>query len=188
MSDLDAKENWREVFRSRRSRVFPKRRRAASRRIVNRLLETQEFRRAETVLLYAPVRKEIDVLGLMGADESRQFLFPRVDGRELVLHRVDRPELELERGKFGIKAPVSGRTPVVEPERVDLSVIPGLVYDHGGYRIGYGGGFYDRLLSRSGNCRSFGVAYTFQVVDYLPRADHDVAMDRVVTPRATYGD
>ena len=75
---------------------------------------------------------------------------------------------------------------IVDPGEIGLVVVPGVAFDPQGGRLGYGRGFYDRLLSRvSEHTVLVGLAYECQVFSHIPMADHDVSMDWVVTQQRT---
>jgi 5,10-methenyltetrahydrofolate synthetase len=71
---------------------------------------------------------------------------------------------------------------IVKPDEVGVWIIPGLAFTTDGNRLGYGGGWYDRLLAAaSESARKIGVAHEFQIVDDLPHEPHDVRMDGIIT-------
>lgn len=71
-------------------------------------------------------------------------------------------------------------------EKIDLFIIPGVAFDKNGNRLGRGRGFYDKLLAGK-NTVKIGLAFEKQIVDTVPRTDHDIQMDFVVTERGVYG-
>ena len=66
---------------------------------------------------------------------------------------------------------------------IELAFIPGVVFDRRGYRIGYGGGYYDRFLEEAQDLVSVGLGYEFQVVWEVPRSKHDLPVDYLCTER-----
>jgi 5-formyltetrahydrofolate cyclo-ligase len=85
---------------------------------------------------------------------------------------------------MGIPEPVTD--PCCNVEEIDLIIVPGVAFDETGGRIGYGGGYYDRLLPRVKGLRPIvALAYEEQIYDDLPRAEHDIEMDIVLTDRKT---
>ena len=105
---------------------------------------------------------------------------PRWNGETYELARLKGlEERHLRRGPMGIREPLVGD--IVSPGDVYAWVVPGLAFTRGGKRLGYGGGWYDRLLaSAPGRAVKIGAAYSFQVVDDLPCEPHDVALTDVV--------
>jgi 5-formyltetrahydrofolate cyclo-ligase len=87
----------------------------------------------------------------------------------------------LQPSRFGICEPRSGEA--VPLARIDLVVLPGVAFDKKGIRLGYGLGCYDRALAAIERPTLVGLAYDFQVVNALPREEHDIPVDMVVTER-----
>lgn len=116
--------------------------------------------------------------------DGKQVVAPVVhaERRRLRFARIEDYERDLAPGFRGILEPVQPRW--VELMQIELFVIPGVVFDRHGYRLGRGLGFYDRCLSRVKD-RSVicGLAYELQVVESIPTAAHDVPMDYIVTER-----
>ncbi len=84
-------------------------------------------------------------------------------------------------GPFGLSQPVA-ESPLVEVELVDAVIIPGVAFDACGSRLGYGGGYYDRLLPRLGpDCMRIGFAFAEQILAEIPAEPHDAVVDLVVT-------
>lgn len=104
--------------------------------------------------------------------------FPRVTAKDAALefHRILDGEM-LRPGAFGIHEPLA-HWPVATP---DLLLVPLLAFDDAGYRLGYGGGYYDRTLSALPGARAIGIAYAGQRVDILPRDAHDCRLHAVLT-------
>jgi len=85
-------------------------------------------------------------------------------------------------GAFGIPEPDPDRCKQMEVSEIDFVFVPGLAFDLEGCRVGYGGGYYDRfLMDLPNSIESVGVCYDFQLVDRVPRSQHDVPVDTVVS-------
>lgn len=178
--DADAKPPLRAAARAARRALSDGERRLASQRIVDRLLALPELRQAGTVLLYAPLREEVDLSGVISALHERgaRTLFPRV--RETDLELVAATDLlTLQLGHRGVREP-TGRA--VDPTVVDVAVVPGVAFDPRGGRLGAGGGHYDRLLGcLSADSSRIGVGFACQLVPHVPTEPHDQHVDVVVT-------
>ena len=141
----------------------------------------------EVVSGYAPIRTEIDPMPAMGAlaEEGMTLCLPVVAGKGLPLEfRRWSPGDPLVPGAFGAMIPE--RDDRVEP---DLLISPLLAFDALGFRLGYGGGFYDRTLARlRGVRRTYAVGFAFaaQQVDAVPRDATDQPLDAVVTERGVH--
>ncbi|MBW2415022.1 MAG: 5-formyltetrahydrofolate cyclo-ligase [Deltaproteobacteria bacterium] len=136
---------------------------------------------ARTVALYAACQHEppLDALAAELGARGRVLAWPRIEGDRLVLRRAEPGALAP--GYSGILEPGGGAARV-DIERVDVFVVPGLLFDRRGRRLGRGRGHYDRLLSaaRSDSLR-IGFAWAERVLDELPVDEQDVTMHLVVT-------
>ncbi len=129
---------------------------------------------------YHAHRDEADPALLLQALAKRgvHIAFPRVIAKDAALefHRIPDGEV-LQPGMFGIHEPLA-HWPMVAP---DVLLVPLLAFDDDGYRLGYGGGYYDRSLAALPRARAIGIAYAGQRVDILPRDAHDCRLDAVLT-------
>jgi 5-formyltetrahydrofolate cyclo-ligase len=154
--------------------------------IVAQLVELEAFRRAASVMLYLPVRNEVDTTRAVTAcvNGGKVLVLPRMDYEHdrIVAHRVDDVATQLVLGRMDLVEPDPAQTEVVAPDEIELVVVPGLAFDRQGYRIGWGLGYYDAFLAGLGaRAERVGLAYEFQVVDAVEHDGHDVPMDSVVT-------
>jgi 5-formyltetrahydrofolate cyclo-ligase len=131
-----------------------------------------------SVALFAPIQSEpdLDLLWELGLLEHHLVSYPHCDGRTLKFRTVSALS-DLFPGKFGIREPVAGG----RPETLDLIVVPGLAFTSDKYRLGRGGGFYDRLLSTVPEYTvKVGVCFAFQLLPEIPHKDHDAKVDTLV--------
>lgn len=133
------------------------------------------------VSLYDPIRTEIDPRPAASAAGRLRFAMPVVAGSgKPLLFREWTSGAVMVDGPFGVAVPLEGETMVP-----DVLVVPMLAFDARGYRLGYGGGFYDRTLAdlraRGGKVRAIGFAYAAQAVPVLPVEATDEPLDAIVT-------
>jgi 5-formyltetrahydrofolate cyclo-ligase len=156
-----------------------------SERIWKRLVELPEFRASSQALFYVSFKSEVDtfLMRKLAAELDKAVAVPRgrqIDKR-MTFYYLDRDE-ELESGPYGILQPPADSERIVELEDSSVVLVPGLVFDLKGNRLGWGAGFYDRFLSGEGRgLPKLGLAFDCQIVDALPAQPHDVPMDAVVT-------
>lgn len=145
--------------------------------IVEKISLLEEFRSAKNVLLYYPFRKEVNVLKLLDY-KDKNFYFPIVNfaSKELLLGKYNGKFLKNRLGIYEPKEKVDDSVLKI----IDLIIVPGIVFDKNGYRIGYGGGYYDRLLKKI-DTLSYGVCYDFQIVDSLPSQSTDVRVNYIIS-------
>lgn len=126
---------------------------------------------------YWPFENELDVCVLMSALSKKGFpcALPCVEEEQLVF-RSWTVHSDLTQGLYGIQQPFP-TSPLVVP---DVLLVPLLAFDGGGYRLGYGRGFYDRYLAVN-PVLSIGISFSDQEVEQVPRESHDIPLDYVLT-------
>jgi 5-formyltetrahydrofolate cyclo-ligase len=143
---------------------------------------------ANVVSAFHPYQSEIDTRLLLGklAGEGWTTSLPIVLGKGLPLEfRRWLPGEPLMKGVWGIERPLE-TSPVVEP---DVLIIPLLAFDRKGYRLGYGGGFYDRTLEKLRVLKkivAIGVGYSGQEVEAVPHGAHDQPLDYMMTEKEIF--
>jgi 5-formyltetrahydrofolate cyclo-ligase len=167
-----------------RNAMTPEEIAAGSFAIVKRLIDLEEIRRASTLMVYLGFGSEVatDGLILWGWGEGKRIVVPvcRPESRELTACRIDGFD-ELESGHYGIREPKAGFIRPVPREEIEAVVVPAVAFDRRGYRVGYGGGYYDRFLPEAPQAARIGVAFARQIVAAIPADTHDVTVDRIVT-------
>jgi 5-formyltetrahydrofolate cyclo-ligase len=183
MDQSRSKKAIRQEIIKRRAALDPLEREQNSFAAARRLLSWSKYQEAKTVLLFAGVRSEIDTRFL--AQESLRLgkcvAMPRCvpKSRELLLLEIESWE-DLKPGFYGLLEP-GPEEPCILPTAVDLIVSPGVAFSPSGYRIGYGGGYYDRLIAQLPGVLTVGLAFELQVVASLPRDMYDMPVDFLVT-------
>lgn len=178
----------RDAFRATIAALEPDERRAEEAALLARFTGLPGFAGATSILLFvSALPEELPTIGLfsVASDLKKIVLCPRVDrrGRRLSLHRVADLAKDLRRGVIGIPEPRPG-LPEVPPAAVDWALVPGLAFDERGFRLGRGGGYYDRLLpSLRADAVCWALSLNCQLVSRLPIETHDSPLDGVTTPR-----
>lgn len=126
------------------------------------------------ILSFSPLPLEIDITELNKklAFEKRLYL-PRISGNFLEICSVSHLS-DLHQGPFSLLEPKGDS--IIPLTDIDLVLLPALAFDRFGYRLGYGKGFYDRLLAQS-TVATLGVGFCEQLVERLPKEKHDIALD-----------
>ena len=166
---------------------------SASKKILEKLTELQEYKKAKTILLYHPIQNEPDTTPLLSNAKSptnkaskKTFALIRICGKtnRIHLHKIENLN-DLKTGKFNIKEPHTHH-PVIAKRNIDIAIIPGIAFDKNGNRIGYGKGYFDRLLKGlSTKCIKIALAYDFQILDNVPAEKHDQKVDFILTEKET---
>lgn len=152
----------------------------AAREVFEQLEKTSAFVLADKILMYHSLPDELFTHDFLRKwCDRKRFFLPRVNGVNLEILPYESTRLEL--GAFHIEEPTGDD--IVDPDEIELIVVPAVAYDNKGNRLGRGKGFYDRLL-QSTKATKIGVCYDFQLLDEIPVEEHDVPMDIVITQSA----
>lgn len=165
--------------------------------IAGKVIELEEFKKSNRILLYAPIRNEVETEEIYREAKrlNKDIYYPRVQGKEMQFYLIDNAT-EFEMSAYGICEPIPESTISFVPEKDDavLIVVPGAVFDREGNRIGYGGGYYDKYiywlterLSEKQICM-VAIAYENQLVEsgLIEKEIHDIRMDYVITESEEY--
>ena len=187
MSLRDDKRALRDALMAARDGLDPDFRALASLSILARIESLSSYRNARVVLLTLPFRSEWDarLLARSAIAAGKTIAAPRVDASARMLrpsriHDVDR---DVEAGYRGIPEPRASCA-AVPLDTIDWVLVPGVAFDAAGRRLGYGGGYYDRLLPLlPPAAQRVAGAFEAQLIDRVPAAPHDVGVDCIVTER-----
>lgn len=152
-----------------------------------------KLKKAKRIAFYRSFKGEVPVDGLAEFFMAKGICccFPRVEDDDIVFY--DCKSLgkdEFEESPLGIREPLGSKKPV-DPKDIDVVVLPAVAYNEEGTRLGMGGGFYDRFISRSGSGRPYllGICYEFQICSDVPSEGHDISADFIaVIPEEEYTD
>lgn len=160
----------------------PKLQTKKSAQICKRIAHLPAFKKAKTILFYLPIHGEVDLSELFKKFAGKKtFVLPRMKGTTLQLHAIKNLTHTSKNNRYKIPEPIAS-TPKISPQKIDLVLAPGLAFDQSGNRIGYGKGYYDRLLAKI-DAPKIGIAYQFQIVNNIPGQAHDIPMDIIVSEK-----
>ena len=182
----DRKQYIRRSIRAVRRGLSEAARLAHSRRVWERVAALPCYQHARVVLGYMAFDHEVLTDGLMQQTmaSGKQLVLPMVlgDRQDMALYVIEDLGCDVAPGYRGILEPQPQRTRAVAPETLELALIPGVAFDLRGGRLGFGTGFYDRLLSRlPRDIPTVGLAFDFQVIPRLPFQPHDMLLEAIVT-------
>ncbi|KTC68131.1 5-formyltetrahydrofolate cyclo-ligase [Legionella birminghamensis] len=187
MSD-HLKRTQREVYRNIRERITYEYRRNTSRRICNRIKQLDIFRKAKHIALYHATNGEVDLHDIWRSVplHGKYCYFPVIQA-DRQLHFVPAtPATTFTRNKYNIEEPQVDLSHSIDPQRLDIILMPLVAFDEYGTRLGMGGGYYDKSLSTVNHPVLIGVAYEFQHTDFINPDTWDIKMSAVVTELKTY--
>lgn len=159
-----------------------------SENVIENLVNTEYYKNAKNIMTFISFGSEIDTHEFIkDAIKEGKNIFVPVTFHET---REMKPSLlknfeELEKGYFNILTPKQEYIRYIDPMEIDMVIVPGAVFDRRGYRIGYGGGFYDRFLSTKvrKDIPKIAIAFDLQIIDKVPTEDYDVPVDFIVTEK-----
>jgi 5-formyltetrahydrofolate cyclo-ligase len=165
-----------------RDSLTPEERRKKSSEIEVRLFGLPEFRDARTVMFFASFRSEVETIPMIrrALAHGKRIILPKVKGKVLGLYEIADFDKDVSPGAWGIPEP--DESSAVPLDEIGLIIVPGAAFDSQGNRLGYGAGFYDKLLLAF---RGMTVALAFeeQVVPYVPADPYDVPVKKIVTEK-----
>ena len=185
----EAKARWRQRLRQEWRRLDAGWLAAASRAICDRVAALPVWEGARALMLYAPLPGEVDVTPLWdwGRQRGLTVLLPWLDpaaGR--MEARVVKDRSDTAPGPYGLRVPRDD-CPAWSPDARTVVIVPGLAFDREGWRLGRGGGYYDRFLAKWPGAWRVGVVPARFLLASVPRAGHDRRMDWLVTDEGACG-
>jgi 5-formyltetrahydrofolate cyclo-ligase len=175
------KEGQRRTLLAARQKMPQRIRAKKSASICQHLQNWPVFVRSRLTLAYCSFRGEPDLSPLL--QQQRVWGLPRCEGQSLIWHRwFPGCAWSLQPGTYGIMEP-DATAPRIAPEQVELILVPCLACDINGYRLGYGGGFYDRMLSDPlwANVPTIGIVFEYARLPQVPRESWDIPLSGICT-------
>lgn len=180
------KNEIREKYKAIRAGIAPELKAQMDDKICRSFISSATYRYASTLLMYAPKYDEVNVMpiAVQALADGKNVSFPRCipETHDMHYHFIKSLD-DLETGSYGLLEPYAD-LPVFDRSSTESSscIVPAIVYDKKGFRLGYGKGYYDRYLgSFSGS--KVGMIYSDLVIDSLPRGRYDLSVDFIVTER-----
>lgn len=156
-----------------------------SKAIMDRLFSLPEFEKSRTVLFYASFGSEVDTYKMMeeALRQGKTVCVPVTSFKDKTIEISGIASLsDLEKKPSGLIEPK--KINPVDLEKIDIVIVPGIAFDLDGYRIGYGGGFYDKLLRKAPRrIISIGLCFEQNLEQRLPRQSHDAKMNKIITEK-----
>lgn len=149
------------------------------------LLQSAIFMRSQHIACYVSVKSEFDTMPILQAihAEQKNCYLPKLTDENLLRFVTYSPQTKMQLNAYGIPEPES--TAQIAIDQLDLIMMPLVAFDHAGYRLGAGGGYYDRTLAAciSANVRPFflGIGFACQQTDSLPHDVWDIKLDAILT-------
>lgn len=184
---MSLKEELREKYFEKRQNLSDEFIKNKSEEIINKLVEYVQEHNYNDIMIFVSFRNEVDTHGLIKKwlkDKEKTIYVPYIDKDldEMKVSKIQNYIKDLKPGVFDILEPreeLKGNTSI---KNIELIIVPGLIFSKQGYRIGYGGGYYDKFLSKvKPTVDKIGITCSDFIVDDLPVDKHDLPVDKIIT-------
>ncbi len=183
MKPIPTKNELRIMMKSRLAALTPEEYLNLNRSLYSSFIKMQALKAINHIMIYYSVRNEIETIPIINYLLSLRktvalpVCTPERDLNAAVINDLN----QLQPAPFGLMEPGPGSV-LLDNNKLELIVVPGVAFDQKGYRLGHGAGYYDRFLSRTPNAFKLGLAYDFQLVPEVPAESHDQKMNGLLTP------
>lgn len=173
------KASIRKELKEKRKQFSKEEAEAFGKEIFKNLKNMPEYKGAKNICLYMDSFNEVRTKSIIRSAKAlgKKVFVPVVDGENIYISKLTYP---LVKGNFGIQEPK--KKVFADANDIDLFFVPGIAFDRQGNRLGFGCGYYDKLLKDAGSIK-IGLLYDFQLVADLPTDKHDIKMDYLVSEK-----
>lgn len=181
------KKQIRETILAKRDSLTPEEIKEAERLIINNLMKLEQYINSQSIFCYLSFRSEVPTDSIIEycRQHGKNVCIPMcvTETKEMIISHYDQ-DVELIKSKYGVLEPSRETIKIADRNELDTVIVPGAVFDSKGYRIGYGAGYYDKFFSHTTKqLYKIALAYSFQVIDEVPRDEYDVPVDCIVTEK-----
>lgn len=154
--------------------------------ITEKVLQMECVKKAQTIMLYFDFNNEVQTDDLINKliTLRKTVVSPITlkEERKLIPAQITDLKNGIKFGAYNIREPKPEYSPTIDIKNLDIVIVPAVAYDKNCYRLGYGGGFYDRFLENlRSDAKTIGIAFDMQIFDEVPREPHDAQLDFIVT-------
>lgn len=148
--------------------------------IKNKVLNSEVYQKCKIIFTYVNIGSEVDTIEIIKHSllNNKVVATPKIIENKMIFVKIDSLN-DLKLGKFNILESISNNE--IKSNEYTMLLIPALVFDKNNYRLGYGGGYYDRYLCNIKCLKKVGLAYDFQIIESVPKNDFDIPVDFVIT-------
>lgn len=154
--------------------------------ITQKILTLDCIKKAKNIMLYLDFNNEVKtdelIVKLLSLGKTVSSPITIKEEKKLIPSQIIDLKDGVKIGAYGIREPKPECSPEVEVKDIDVVIVPAVAYDKDCYRLGYGGGFYDRFIERlREDAITVGIAFDLQIFDSVPKEDHDAQLDYIIT-------
>lgn len=179
------KKVLRQAMIKKRAGLSKEERFKKSKSIKDKLFDFEPFQKSNFIFTFISTDEEVDTHNIIkeSINTGKRIGVPITvpKGRKLIVSELKDFDKDLELGFYDILAPKDEHLREVSPSLVDAVLVPGLIFTKEGFRIGYGGGYYDRFLGKTKDLIKIGVCFEMQMSDEVPIGSYDIPVDYIIT-------
>lgn len=183
------KNTFRTLSKRLLKHISEEHKKVSLKKIKNRLLNSTYWIESNVIAITIPRKIELNTMPIIEEawKQGKQVVIPKCYPNQdhLMKFFLFTNINELENVYLDLYEPKEISNRLVEKESIDLIIVPGLLFDKNGYRIGYGGGYYDRYLKGYTN-KKISIALEDQIVNYIPYDSFDIPVDAIITEKTIY--
>jgi len=183
------KKQLRKYIQNKRDNLALGLRKKKSKEIALKFLKTTDYLNSKNIFIFYPFRSEIDTTIIIkkALKESKNIILPRVEGTLLNLYFVNDVHTQLQEGSYKIIEPIPSSCTKAHVSDINLAIVPGVAFDRNLNRLGYGGGFYDKILRNlPQSIKKIALSFDIQIVPNIPVLDYDIKIDIIITESKIY--
>lgn len=182
---MEEKILLRKEMRARRKSLTEIERANFSNEIVKKFLVQEVYQNSKIIMAYVSMAEEVQLQKIFIDAFARKKILavPLIIGKG-EMQAVEVPNFDaLEIGEFGILTVRKDLRKFIDAEKLNCIIVPGAAFDLKFNRLGLGGGFYDKFLTRAVNAKKIALAYDFQIVEKVPTEPHDFKVDMIISEK-----
>ena len=190
MTIVNDKKMLRKEILAKRKNIDTAKKEDMDKKIADKLYESKYYKEAKNIFIYISYDSEINTKEIINRAliDNKKVYVPRTEFKTRLMDAVEIASLDnLIESEYGILEPAM-EEPHIEPDELDLIVVPGVAFDINGGRMGYGAGFYDRYFKKISKDRiekikKLALAYDFQILEKIPMDEQDVPVNYIITEK-----
>jgi len=183
------KKQLRKYIQDKRDNLSLGLRKKKNKEITQKFLKTTDYLNSKNIFIYYPFRSETDTTIIIkkALKESKNIILPRVEGTLVNLYFVNDVHTQLQEGSYKIIEPIPSSCTKAHVSDINLAIVPGVAFDRNLNRLGYGGGFYDKILRNlPQSIKKIALSFDIQIVPNIPVLDYDIKIDMLITESKIY--
>lgn len=178
------KKEIREEILKKRANLDKKNHKLEGDKILNKIMESDSYKNARNIFIFISFGSEINTHDFIRKSLSlgKNISVPVTFLDEKIMKASSLKSFsDLKPGAYNILAPSEDKIEFIDEGSIDLVIVPGAAFDRSGYRIGYGGGYYDKFLAPLKEVKKIGIAFSFQIVNEIPISKYDIPVNLIYT-------